>query len=150
MLLDIVLDIFFKLLAGLSTLGEDDACLNDLSSYFIWSCGNTTLKNIGKLHDDVLDLKGSDTVARGLDNVVDTSDIPEVAVLITPCDIAGVVYSVVPYLVRSFLISVIAEEDAAGSFLRGIDADLAGFTDIGFRSVGSQKLDIVERSGFAH
>ena len=63
-LLDIVLDIFFKLLARLSTLGEDDAGLDDLSSYLVGSGGNTALKNIGKLHDDILDLKGSDTVAR--------------------------------------------------------------------------------------
>ena len=143
MLLDVVLNLFLELLGRFCVLGKNNGRLNNLSSYIVGSSGNAALKNIRKLHDNIFDLERSDAVAGRLDNVINTADIPEVTILISPCDITCVINAVVPNLVCFFLISVVAEEYSARYLFGGIDADFAGFTDVGFRSVGTENFDIV-------
>ena len=65
LLLDVVLDLFLEFFCSLGTLDESDRSLDDDASYAlrVRSAGNGTLEYIRKLHNDVLDLEGSDSVA---------------------------------------------------------------------------------------
>ena len=82
--LDVLLDLLLELVGRLCSLYENDASLYDLTSYLVGSGRNATLEDVRKLHDNAFDLEGTDAVSRGLDNVVNTSDVPIEAVLISP------------------------------------------------------------------
>ena len=82
LLLDVVLYLFLELFSTFGSLDECDGSLyDDTSDALRVRCtGNCALENIRKLHDDVLDLEGSDTVTGRLDDIVRTADIRDVAV----------------------------------------------------------------------
>ena len=94
--LNVVLDLFLELFSSFRSFNEDNGCLYDLAADLVRCCGYAALKNVGKLHDNALDLEGSDTVSGRLDNVVNTSYIPEETILISPCRITCVIPAVVP------------------------------------------------------
>ena len=150
MLLDVGLYLFLELFRSDRALCEDDRSLDYLSSYRIRCSAYAAFKHIRELHNNAFDLERSDAVAGGLDNVVNTSDIPEVAVLVLPRSIACVVNFIVPYLLGLFLIAVVAEEESAGAALVGADNDLAGLTGLDGLAVGINYVNIVEYAGLAH
>ena len=77
LLLDVMLDLFLEFFSTLGSLNERDGSLYDDTSYAlrIGSTGNGTLEYIRKLHNDILDLEGSDSVAGRLNDIVRASDI---------------------------------------------------------------------------
>ena len=98
----------------------------------------------------MMTLKRPDPVAGGLDDVVRTADIPEVAVLILPRKVSGVIPAIVLDVVRRFLIIQVLLEEAARLFIAVAHTDLARITDSGFRSVRSHQHDLVHRRRLAH
>ena len=143
MLLNIGLDFLFELLGRLRAFSQDNGSLNDLTSYFIGSGRNAALKNIRKLHDNVLNLERSYTVARRFDNIVDTSDIPVEAVLVSPCNVARVVKSVMPAFGGFFLVAVVADKESAGNLVTlGLDYDFTLLTYADALSVGVNDVNV--------
>ena len=113
MRLDVILDLLFQLLGGLGSLCEDDRGLDHLSADGVRGGGHAAFEDVGKLHDDVLDLKRTDAVARRLDDVVDAADVVEIAVLVAPRHVSRVIHLVVPSLLRFLLVAIVAEEQTA-------------------------------------
>ena len=150
-LLNIGLNFLFELLGRLRAFSQDNGSLNDLTSYFIGSGRNAALKNIRKLHDNVLNLERSYTVARRFDNIVDTSDIPVEAVLISPCNVARMVKSVMPALGSLFFFAVLADKESAGNLVMlCLDNNLALLTYADALAVGVNYIDIKCRNRLAH
>ena len=152
LLLDVVLDLFLEFFSALGSLDECDGSLyDDTSDTLRVRCAcNGTLEYIRKLHDDVLDLEGSDTVAGRLDDVVRTADIGDVAVFIHPCGIACVIPAVVPSVIGELRCEVVLEEETLRMIVLCVDADLACLTRLAYVAVGIEDLNIVERIGLAH
>ena len=132
------------------SLGEHDGGLDHLAADLVRRGGDAAFQHVGQLHDDGFDLEGPDAVAGGLDHVVGAADIPEVAVLIPPGHVAGVVHAVVPHRVGGLLVAVVAGEQAAGDLLVGADADLAGLAGLDLVAVGIQQVHVEQRAGLAH
>ena len=152
LLLYVVLDLFLEFFSTLGSLDESDGSLYDDASdaLRVRCAGNGTLENIRKLHDDVLDLEGSDSVTGRLDDVVRTSDIGDVSVLIHPSGIARVIPAVVPSIVCELRCEVVLEEQSLRMIVLSVDADLACFTRLANVAVGIEDLNVVERIGLAH
>ena len=150
-LLNIGLDFLFELLGRLRAFSQDNGSLNDLTSYFIGSGRNAALKNIRKLHDNVLNLERSYTVARRFDNIIDTSDIPVEAVLISPCNVARMVKSVMPALGSLFFVAVVADKESAGNLVMlCLDNNFALLTYADALAVWVNYIDIKCRNRLAH
>ena len=95
------------------------------------------------------DLERPDAVARRLDDVVVSTDVPEVAVLVDPCGVARVVPAVVNRVRRLFGVAVVFHHDARRTRFH-TDADLACLAGIAARAVIALNLDVVERHRLAH
>lgn len=149
-LFNIVLDFLFELVGRLGAFCKHDVCLNDLTSDLVGSGGDGTFKNIGQLHDDAFDLKRPDAVSGGLDDIIHAADIPVESILITPCNVAGMIISVVPDLFGLFLVFIVALEQSTGNLIGGFDDDLARFAVGNGISVAVEKGDIELGRGFAH
>ena len=81
---DVLLNGFTQLVSAHKILDQHDACLDHLSTQLVGCCGNASFQNVGQLHNNVFDLEGTDAVAGRLDNVVDSANVPEESVCITP------------------------------------------------------------------
>ena len=91
-LLDVVLDFLFQLLRRRRCpWSARCVALTTCPRISIRHGGDAAFEHVGQLHDDAFDLERPDAVAGGLDDVVRAADIPEVAVLIPPGQVAGVV-----------------------------------------------------------
>ena len=77
---NVVLDFLFKFVALFLALYEDNRCLYNLTSYRVGNGGDCTFKNVGQFHNYVFYLKWSYAVAGRLDDIVNSADVPEVAV----------------------------------------------------------------------
>ena len=150
MRLDVVLDLLLELLGADRSLRKNDARLDNLAANRVRSSAYAALENVRKLHDDALDLERSDAVAGGFDDVVLAADIPVEAVLILPCNVAGVVDAVMPSLLGEVLTAVVAEVETARNVGFGVDADLAVLADRHGLSVVVKDVDMVLRRGLAH
>ena len=148
--LDVVLNFLLQLVGALGALHQHNAGLDHLAANLIGSGGDTAFQNIGQLHDDVFDLKGSDPVAGGLDHVVSTANVPVEAFLIPPGQVAGVVVAIPPGLRSDLLIAFIAVGQAAGQALGDIDADLAGLTGVHLVALNVQQVHIIQGHGLTH
>ena len=108
--LDIGLNFLFKLFARLGSRNENDTRLDYLASYLVGRGANTAFEDVRKLHNRRFYFKRPDTVSRRFDDVVGTSYIPVVAVLVSPSKVARVVHSIVPNAVGCFLVEVVSKE----------------------------------------
>src|SRR5574344_273648 len=65
LLLDVLLNFFFEFVRSFGAFDKRYCCLDDYSAYAlrIRRAGYRTLENIRKFHDDILNLKRSDTVS---------------------------------------------------------------------------------------
>ena len=150
MCFNVILDLFFEFVGALNALNKNDAGFYDLSANFIGSSANSAFKNIGELHNNVFDFERSDTIAGRLDNVVRSADIPEITVLITPGNVAGVVHSVVPGGVGFFLIFVITEEKSAGDGFVGPYDNFAVFTGGNRISFAVNNINVITGGRSSH
>lgn len=101
-------------------------------------------------HQRTLHLERPYAVAGALDDVVGTSHKPVVSVFVTPCQVAGVIETVVPGLLRQLVVAVIALEQAYRLAVAGVYAYLAFLTILTFRAVGFEQMDVVLRVRLAH
>ena len=105
------------------------------------------------LHKSTLDLERSDTVTGRLDNVIDTSDIPEETELIAVCGITCVIKTVMPGFFHRFRILFIAEEKSyrtSAVFFGSSDTDLAGHTGRALISVRIDNSHVETRYRISH
>ena len=147
--LDVILDFFDQFIRRLLILGKNDVRLDDLSAGGIRNTDDSTFQHIGQFHDDGFNFKRSDTVAGGLDQIVSTSDIPEVTVFIAPGSIAGVVVAVVLGIRGGFGITV-TDKQSGNLIGFGFDnkfTDFAGFDRI---AVGIVQFHVVQRGNASH
>ena len=81
-LFDMVLQLFRELWAGdvAALFGENDGCLDDLSTDRIRSGGDGAFQNAWMLHEGGFDFEGGDAVAGTFDNIVIAADEPNVSV----------------------------------------------------------------------
>ncbi len=100
-------------------------------------------------YQNAFNLERSYTVTARLDNIIISSDIPEVAVLILPSSIACMIQPVVPCLSGKLIITVITVKKAVLATL-GTDYYLTDFSDRHRISVIIDNVDIIERSRLAH
>ena len=142
---NICLDLFLELVRTFLTLCKYDSCLNNLSSYGIGCCSNRTLEYIRQLHKYRLNLKRSDTVTAGLNQVIGTSNIPEISFLITVSSITCMVCTVMPYLKSLLIVTVVASKQTTGNLLISLNYDLAYFTDTSAGSVRKLDINIIHR-----
>ncbi len=82
--------------------------------------GNGALHDGGMLHQNAFNFKRADTITGRLNDVVGSSNIPEIAVLILPGSVAGVVQTVVPGLLCLFRIVIVAFEQTNLLFLPAV------------------------------
>ena len=59
----VILDLLFECIGRFCSLNENNTRLYHLTSYLVGLCGYAALKNVGKLHDNAFDLKGTDAVS---------------------------------------------------------------------------------------
>ena len=150
MLLNVLLDFLFQFIRTLRTLYKNDRSLYDLTSYGIGSSAYAAFQNIGEFHDNAFDLERPDTIARRLDNVVNSADIPVIAVLVFPCGIARMVDVVVPCFFGLFVVVVVTEEKSGRRIFISADNDLARFAGFNGISVGIDYIYIVLNIWLAH
>ena len=60
----VALNFLYEIVGGDGALGEHDGRLYRLTSYGVGNTRDSALKNVGKLHDNAFDLKGTDAVSR--------------------------------------------------------------------------------------
>ena len=113
MTLHIGLHILFQLLRRLVALCQHNSGLNHLSTDRIRRARNGAFQHVRQFHDYALDFERPDPVAGGFNNIVGTANIPEVAVLIPPRGVAGVINIVVPHGFCQLRIFVIPVEHTA-------------------------------------
>src|SRR5205823_4328619 len=89
LLLDEILQALRHRLIALPIGGQDDECLSELSTVFIWNADNRALGNLGMVEQYVLNFGTGDVVTGGDDHVVGARLIPEVALLIHAEAITG-------------------------------------------------------------
>ena len=94
-------------------------------------------------HQGALYLERTDTVAARLDNIVDTTFEPVVAVLIAPCHIACVVDAIVPCLAGLLLIAIVTLEQTDRLLVAYADYNLSLFTILAAGAIGTQQIDVV-------
>ena len=82
--LDVVLQLFFELLARLIAAGEDDGHPDHLAAHRVGGGGDGAFEDARILQKGAFHLKGSDAVTRALDDVVVAADEPIVAVGVLP------------------------------------------------------------------
>ena len=111
MRLDVILDLLLERFTAALALHKLDRRLDDLAAHGVRRGGNAAFEDVRKLHDYVLDLGGTDPVARTLDHVIGAADVVVVAVLVLPREVAGVVDAAAPRLGGLLLVLVVAEED---------------------------------------
>ena len=103
------------------------------------------------LHQDALHLEGTDPEAAGLDDIVGTAHIGDVAVFVHGGKIPGVVHAALPDLVIGGLVAAVAHEDTeVGAVRRGHHHDLAGLTGSGHGAVLLAQLHVIKRRGTSH
>src|SRR5439155_16831863 len=68
---------------------EHDEGLHDMSALGIGAADYGAVRDRGMLHQAVLDLRGTDAVARALEHVVGAALVPEIAVRIALREIPG-------------------------------------------------------------
>ena len=95
-------------------------------------------------------LKRSDSVSGGLYDIVGSSDIPIIAVLILPRGVARMVKTVVPRLGGFLLIAVIALEESERNLRLGMNDNLAGDTGRHGLAVLVDDIHIVVRHRLTH
>ena len=150
MLFYVVLYLFFEFLGRLSTFCKDYAGLDYLTADLVRSGGYSAFKNVRKLHNDRFDLERTDTVTGGFDDIVNSSDVPEVTVLVLPRGIAGMIEAVVHARGGVFLVfEVLLEESERRTFVDPY-ADFTDFTGLGKLAFAVDKNDVVLRRWFAH
>ena len=96
MLLYVFLYFLFEFLCTLYSLYKNNACFYYLTSYFIRCRRYTSFKYIRKLHYNVFYFERSYAVSRRFDNVVYSAYIPEISVLISPCNVSRMIHTVMP------------------------------------------------------
>ena len=90
-MLDVVLDLLFKLVRRLVSLDKHYRCLYDLTAYRVRRGGDGAFENAWVRHQRAFDLKRADAVARALYNVVRAALEPLISLRIAPCGVARVV-----------------------------------------------------------
>src|SRR6266571_5337154 len=68
---------------------EDDESLHDMCALGIGAAHHGAVRDRGMLYQAVLDLRGTDAVARALEHIVGAPLIPEIAVLVALREIPG-------------------------------------------------------------
>ena len=150
MLFDVVLDLFLQLLGRLCSLGQHYGRLYYLTPYRIRRGRYTALKDIWKLHYDAFNLKWSDTVSTTLNNVIHSTNIPVVAVLVHPCSVSSVIKSIVPHFFCLLFVSVISSKETTRSAIRYIDYDFSCFSRCNWLTVAVHQRYFINRSRLTH
>ena len=128
----VVLQLLDQLLAGavLIVFGQYDGGFHHLSPYFIGNSGDGTFYNCGMRHQGAFHFERADAVTAALDNVVGAAYKPEVAVLVLPGNITGVIDVVVPCFAGAVGIAVIFLEQTERLAFVGTDYNLSLFTGL--------------------
>ena len=140
-----LLKFFYEFVAGLvfPLLAEYYSGLNHHAADIIGHTGDGALYYGGVSHQGALYLERTDTVATRLDNIVDTTFEPVVAVLIAPCHIACVVDAIVPCLAGLLLIAIVTLEQTDRLLVANADYNLSLFTILAAGAIGTQQIDVV-------
>ena len=96
-----------------------------LTADFIRDRGDGTLHHCRMSHQGRLHFEWSDTVTRGLDNIVRTGDKPEIIVFIAIYDVASVVITVFDALGSEVIVAIIALEKSERTLLADLDDEFA-------------------------
>ena len=102
------------------------------------------------LHKHTLHLERADSVTAALDYIVIAADEPEISVLIPPCDISGVVETVVPGLLCKLRVTVILLEETKRPALVGTDYNLTSFARLRRSSVRQNQVNVILWVRHAH
>ena len=130
---------------------EYDCCFDHLAADFVGNAGDGTFDDGGVCHQSAFDFEWADAIARRLDDVVFTTDEPEVSVFVAPSNVAGMVDVVVVCLVGELRVAVVFFEQAerAMSFVCA-NHYFALFAVFSPAAVGGEQVDVVFRTFFAH
>ena len=118
-----------QLVGALKAIGKHDRRLDGEATNGIGHAGDSALAHRLVLEQLAFDLEGPDAVARRLDDVVVSADVPEVAVLVDPSGVARVVPAVVNRVRRLFGVAIVFHHDARGTRLHA-DAYLTGLAGV--------------------
>ena len=148
--LNVFLNLLLQSVRTLLPFYKNDGRFYDLTSDFIGNGSDCTFQNVRKLHDYAFDFKRADAVTGRLDNVINASYVPEVAVLVHARLVARVIITVMPNFICLVFVKIITDKQTAGNVLLGADADLAHIARLTFVSVGVKEYNVIEGAGSAH
>ena len=135
---------------GLPLLTEYDGGLDHHAADIVWDTCDGTLYDGRMRHESTLHLERADAVAGTLDDIIDTTLKPVVAVLVAPCHIACVINAVVPGLARLLVVAVVALEQTDGLLVAHTYHNLALLTILAGGAVGTQQVDVILGVGDTH
>ena len=101
------------------------------------------------LQKDAFDFKGSNAIARALDNVVVAPNVPEVAIFVFPSSIACVIPAIADGCVGLFRVAIIAHHNTVGACIHS-NADFTRFPCWAGGIIGMMNFNFVLRHRFAH
>ena len=108
------LQLFYQVIAcfRLPSVVQYNCCFDNHAANFVGNAGDGTFNNGGMGHQCTFYLKRTDAVAAAFDNIVGTTYKPIIPIFISPSNVAGVIYAVVPRLVGKCFITIILFEKA--------------------------------------
>ena len=106
--LNVVLKLFNKFIRAFIAGAENNRCLNNKASHGVGNACYRNLKNGRVLKHNAFNFKGSDSVARSIDNVIVSADIHKSTLFITVGKVARVEESASVGFSSFFLAEVIA------------------------------------------
>ena len=112
--------------------------------------GDRALQHGLVLDERAFHLERANAVARALDHVIRPADEPEVAVFVTPGNVAGVVEPVMPRPPCQLGVFVVPVEHSRGQVCLRAHHDLSPFPDVARRAFVIHQLDLVTRGRHAH
>ncbi|CDA71076.1 unknown [Phocaeicola coprocola CAG:162] len=101
-------------------------------------------------HQSAFYFERADTITGTLDYIIRTAYEPVITIFVTPCDVTGIINSVVPCFASQFCITIILFKQSQRFSLIGTYNDLSLFTIFGRTSVGCKQVDIVLRIRNTH
>ena len=151
-MLDVILQFLNQVFTslGLPVLVENDCGFDHHTSNLVRHTCYGTFHYGGVSHESTLNLKRADAITARLDDIVDTTLKPIVAVLVAPCHVASVIHIVVPYIVRQFLVTIILLEQSYRLPVSGPYDNLTLLSVLTWSAVGLDEVDVILRIGQSH